>query len=205
MKPIEQKLVITIKKALYGETKEKTNLYYDQKKRDFTPINRQIRAPRVLCIDNEDNNLGVIDTFQALRIAEEKNLDLVQVSPPSRDRPPTCRVMDYGKFKYQQSKNQKSAAKKARANEIKVKEIKFRPNTNLNDLKTKAVKAEEFLNDGHKVKISIVFKGREISHQDLGKQTLQTFVDLVSNMVLVEQPILSGKVLSAVGAKRTEQ
>lgn len=180
-------------------------MYYDQKKRDFTPINRQIRAPRVLCIDNEDNNLGVIDTFQALRIAEEKNLDLVQVSPPSRDRPPTCRVMDYGKFKYQQSKNQKSAAKKARANEIKVKEIKFRPNTNLNDLKTKAVKAEEFLNDGHKVKISIVFKGREISHQDLGKQTLQTFVDLVSNMVLVEQPILSGKVLSAVGAKRTEQ
>lgn len=183
--------------------KEKTNLYYDQKKRDFTPINRQIRAPKVLCIDNEDNNMGVIDTFQALKIAEEKNLDLVQVSPSSREKPPTCRIMDYGKFKYQQSKNMKSAAKKARENEIKVKEIKFRPNTGINDLKTKAVKAEEFLNEGHKVKISILFKGREISHQDLGKQTLQTFVDLVSNMVLVEQPVLNGKVLSAVGAKES--
>jgi translation initiation factor IF-3 len=169
-----------------------------QKKREYTPINHQIRTPRVLCIDHLNNNLGEISTSEALKIANEQGLDLVQVSFNSKQNLPTCKILDYSKYKYQQSKNQKAAAKKQRENEIKLKEIKFRPCTDINDLKTKANKAQEFLDEGHNVKVSIVFKGREITHQDLARETLNQFMDFLPETHFMNKPTILGKILSVM-------
>src|SRR5690554_4765412 len=100
-------------------------------------------------------------------MALDAGLDLVQVSSGGRNSSPTCKILDYGKYKYQQSKNEKAAAKKQRENSVKIKEIKFRPTTDINDLRTKASKVQEFLNDGDKVKITIAFRGREVSHKEI--------------------------------------
>lgn len=147
--------------------------------KDF--INHAIRAPRVLCIDHEGVNLGVISISDALRIASENELDLVQVSPPVNGRPPTCKIMDFGKHKYEESKKAKAAAKKQRESEIETKEIKFRPTTDINDLKTKARKAIEVLEGGDQVRVTLTFKGRQLSHKEVGEHTLQEFLDLIPN------------------------
>lgn len=176
----------------------------DNKKRDFTPINHQIRNPKVLCIDHENNNLGLIDTSKALEIARNNELDLVQVSFNKNDNIPTCKILDYGKYKYQLSLNLKSAAKKQRESEIRIKEIKLRPATAENDIKIKAAKAQEILDDGDKVKISIVFKGRELNYKENAFETYDTFVGFLPDMQIIEGPTLMGKVLSAMGQKKPE-
>lgn len=171
-----------------------------------------IRAPRVLLIDHENQNRGVVTTSEALGLATEVGLDLVQVSPPSKDRPPTCKIMNYGKFKYDQTKNQKLAAKKQRESAIKVKEIKFRPTTDMNDLKTKAKKALEFIEEGNKVKITIMFKNSEISNygrqafaKDSAFDMLNEFLTLVPNLQLSCNPTMEGKYLVAMAERRTEK
>ncbi|HVI42753.1 MAG TPA: translation initiation factor IF-3, partial [Anaerovoracaceae bacterium] len=136
------------------------------KNQDRIIINHQIRGQKVFCINHENVNLGLIPLSQALNLAQEHGLDLVQVSAPSKDRAPTCKILDSGKYKYDLSKKKKEAEKKQREAIVKTKEIKFRPTTDLNDLKTKARKAEGFIEEGCRVKISITFKGREISHQE---------------------------------------
>lgn len=176
----------------------------DSKKRDFTPINHQIRNPKVLCIDHENNNLGLIDTLKALEIARNNELDLVQVSFNAKDQIPTCKILDYGKYKYQQSLNLKSAAKKQRESEIKIKEIKMRPVTGEGDLKIKAKKAQEILDEGDKVKISIVFKGREVNYKENAFETYNLFVSFLPEMQVIEGPTLMGKVLFAMGQKKSE-
>lgn len=178
-------------------------MYNNQKKRDFTPINNQIRSSKVVCIDNNDKNLGEIDTSEALKIAYDAGLDLVQVSS-GKNRYPTCKVLDYGKYKYQQSKNQKAAAKKQRENTIKTKEIQFRPSTEINDLKVKAEKAKEILNEGDHVRISVLFKGRELSYQDLAKETLNQFLMLIPDINIIERPTMSGKTLSVLIQKKQQ-
>ena len=176
----------------------------NSKKRDFTPINHQIRNPKVLCIDHENNNLGLIDTSKALEIARTQNLDLVQVSFNPKDNIPTCKVLDYGKYKYQLSINQKAAAKKQRESEVKVKEIKLRPATAENDIKIKAAKAQEIINDGDKVKVSIIFKGRELNYKENALETYNTFISFLPDMQVTEGPTLMGKVLMAMGQKKSE-
>lgn len=171
--------------------------------KNFTPINHQIKAPKVLCIDCNNDNIGIIDTYKALKLANEQGLDLVQIAV-SVDRTPTCRITNYGKFKYEQSKKQKAAAKSQRESVSKIKEIKFRPSTDVNDLKTKANKAAEFLDEGHKVKISILFKGREISYQEVAYETLNTFLNLIPTMQVIEKPLVIGRVLSVLGQKKTD-
>lgn len=174
------------------------NNFKNSTKRDVTPINNQIRAQKVLCIDHEGSNLGLIDTFKALEIARNNELDLVQISYNAKDNVTTCKILDYGKYKFQISKNVKAAAKKQRESEIKLKEIKLRPTTEFNDLKIKAAKAQEILADGDKVKISIVFKGRELNYRENGYETYKTFTDLIGNFQIVESLSLNGRVLSSI-------
>jgi translation initiation factor IF-3 len=147
------------------------------KKSDRSFVNHEIRAKNVRCIDKDNKNIGIISKIAAIRLAEKDGLDLVQVS--GKGDTPTCKIIDYGKYQYEQSKKQKLAAKKQRESSTKTKEIKFRPCTGINDLKIKAKKAATFLNDGCKIKVSVVFKGRERAHQGVAQDTLNTFIDLI--------------------------
>ena len=145
-------------------------------------INHAIRAPKVLCIEDSGQNLGVIATSDALKLALDSGLDLVQVARPMNGKPPTCKIMDYGKYKYEESKKAKAAAKKQRESEIETKEIKFRPTTDTNDLKTKARKAMETLEGGDHVRVVMTFKGRQLTHKEVGEATLREFLALVPNV-----------------------
>jgi translation initiation factor IF-3 len=142
-------------------------------------VNSAIRVPKVICINSDDKNLGALITRDALKLAQEQGLDLVQLSPPSKDKPPTCKIMDFSKFKYETSKKKKEADKKQRESIVKVKEIKFKPTTGAHDLEIKAKQAEKFLQENIKVKIAILFVGRAITHQELGTQTLEQFLSFL--------------------------
>lgn len=139
-------------------------------------INSGIRVPKVICISSDDKNLGTLITRDALRLAQDQGLDLVQLSPPSKDRPPTCKIMDFSKFKYETSKKKKEADRKQRESAIKIKEVKFKPTTGAHDLEIKAKQADKFLQDGCRVKVAILFVGRAITHQDIGTRALEQFL-----------------------------
>lgn len=129
-------------------------------------------------------------TRDALRLAAEQHLDLVEVAPMGK--PPVCRIMDFGKYKYEQQKREKEAKKKQRV--ITVKEVKLRPNIEDHDFDVKFKNAERFLNDGDKVKVTIMFRGRELSHPELGKQVLLKMANKLKEVVTVErEPKLEGK------------
>lgn len=153
-----------------------------------------IRAKKVLCIDKDNNNLGVMNFSEALSLANQDELDLMQIS--IKDNLPTCKILNYSKFKYEQSKKQKEVAKKQRESTAKIKEIKLRPSTSENDLRIKANKVSGFLDEGNKVKITVTFKGREISHKNLGIQTLNVFMAMLSNITIIDQLSSEGKMLS---------
>lgn len=157
--------------------------------KDFR-INEEIRAREVRVVDNEGNQLGIMSGRDALRLAEERQLDLVEIAPQAK--PPVCRIMDFGKYKYEQSKRDKEAKKKQRI--ISVKEIKMRPNIEDHDFQVKARNAVRFLKDGDKVKASIMFRGREIVHTKLGQQLLIRLAEEIKEFATVErQPKLEGK------------
>ncbi len=141
-----------------------------------------IRVQEVSLIYNGEQ-LGVFPTQEALNMAEEKDMDLVEVDPNSN--PPVCRIMDYGKFKYQQSKRAHEAKKKQ--NIIHVKEVKFRPNTDQHDYDFKLKNALRFLESGDKVKILIFFRGREIVHRENGQRLLERVTETLEDMAVVEQ------------------
>jgi translation initiation factor IF-3 len=141
-----------------------------------------IRTDKVRVIDAEGRQLGILPTDQALTAASEQGLDLVEVSPNAD--PPVCRFMDYGKFKYQQSKK---LHKKSVQSAVHVKEIKLRPYTGKHDLEVKIRHILEFLEKGHKVKISVVFRGREMLHQEHGLAVLQEITAAVQEHGIVEQ------------------
>ena len=167
-------------------------------------VGRQIRASRVLCIDQNNTNCGVISLSDALDLANKNGLDLVQISNGSKDKMPTCKILDYSKFKYDLSKKEKLAKKKQRESAVKIKEIKFRPSTGENDLRIKAKQASAFLEDGHRVKVTIVFRGREMSHRQIGEDTLQQFVDMLSNVEFESKPSMNGRNMVAILAKKTK-
>ncbi|HLE08813.1 MAG TPA: translation initiation factor IF-3 [Thermodesulfobacteriota bacterium] len=153
-------------------------------------INRQIRASFVRLIDGEGNQKGVLPIQQALKDADDAGLDLVEVSPQAD--PPVCRLIDYGKYKYQMSKKSHEAKKKQTV--VHVKEIKLRTGTGEHDFQFKVRNMKRFLSGGDKVKISIFFRGREITHLDRGVEMLNKVADEVKDMGVIEQkPKLEGK------------
>lgn len=151
-------------------------------KDDEPRVNSEIRANEVLLIDDQGNKLGVVSTIEALRLSEERDLDLVEVAPQAS--PPVCRILDYGKYRFQQQKRDKDARKKKKNQTVK--EIKMRPKIDQHDydFKVRAVKA--FLVDGHRVKVSIFFRGREMAFLDRGREVLNRVVADVDPLGKVE-------------------
>ena len=159
-----------------------------------------IRVKEVSVIDNDGKQLGVFLTQEALTLAEEQNLDLVEVAPNSN--PPVCRIMDYGKFKYQQSKRAHEAKKKQKI--IHVKEVKFRPNTDQHDYDFKLKHASRFLEAGDKVKVVVFFRGREIVHRENGQKLLERVVETLEDIAVVEQQAKQeGKTLCMIFAPKS--
>ncbi|MBM7854776.1 translation initiation factor IF-3 [Desulfohalotomaculum tongense] len=135
-------------------------------------------------MDNEGNQLGIVPTKEALRIAEDRQLDLVEVAPQAK--PPVCRLMDYGKYKYEQSKKEKEARK--RQHIINVKEVKLRPNIEEHDYQVKMKNARRFLKGGDKVKATIMFRGREIVYAPKGQELLKRMANELSELCTIERP-----------------
>ena len=151
-----------------------------------------IRVPEIRVIDADGNQLGVMPTEKALALAEEQGLDLVEVSPTAR--PPVCRIIDFGKFKYERSKRERESRKKQHT--IHVKEVKFRPKTEEHDYQFKKRHAEEFLSKGYKVKITMMFRGRELDHRELGMKMLERLEgDLVDVGSVERQPVFEGRLI----------
>ena len=141
-------------------------------------VNEQIRVRQVRLIDDEGGQVGIIDTREAMAMAREKSLDLVMVGPTAV--PPVCKLMDYGRFRYEQQQNEKENRKRARAQEVKA--IKFRVKIDDNDFQTKTNHVRRFLQEGHKVKVTIMFRGRERTHPELGERILHRVAETLSDV-----------------------
>ncbi|SLN57544.1 Translation initiation factor IF-3 [Aquimixticola soesokkakensis] len=153
-------------------------------------MNDRIRCPEVRLIGAEGENVGVVTPARALAMAEEAGLDLVEISPNAA--PPVCKIMDFGKFKYEQQKRESEARKKQKT--IEIKEIKFRPGTDTHDYDVKMRSVFKFLDEGDKVKITLRFRGREMAHQDLGRQLLERVSEDVKDIGKVENmPKMEGR------------
>ena len=153
-------------------------------------INEEIRDKEVRLIDVDGNQIGIVPIKKALDLAYERNLDLVKVAPNAK--PPVCRIMDYGKYKYELAKKEKEAKKKQKI--INVKEVRLTPSIEEHDLKVKAKRANEFLQNGDRVKVSVRFRGRELGHTEIGKEVLMKFAELTSEYGAIEkQPKLEGR------------
>jgi translation initiation factor IF-3 len=158
--------------------------------RDTTRINERIRVPEVRLIDETGQQVGVMRTDEALRYAQQKDLDLVEVAPDAR--PPVCRVLDYSKYKYEQAQKQKAARKHQQ--QINVREIKFRPKIAEHDYATKKGHVERFLRHKDKVKVTIMFRGREVTHPERGVMILDRLAEDLGELAIVEQrPIQDGR------------
>ncbi len=158
--------------------------------RDTTRINERIRVPEVRLIDDEGNQIGVLETAEALRFAQERELDLVEVAPEAR--PPVCRVLDYSKYKYEQAQKLKQARKHQQ--QITIREIKFRPKIAQHDYDTKKHHVERFLRHKDKVKVTIMFRGREVTHPERGTAILDRLAEELAELGVVEQrPMQEGR------------
>jgi translation initiation factor IF-3 len=151
--------------------------------RDQTRINERIRVPEVRLIDEKGEQVGVIPTAQALEQAQDRELDLVEVSPTSK--PPVCRILDYSKYKYEQEQKAKAARKHQQ--QVNVREIKLRPKIADHDYETKKGHVERFLKGQDKVKVTIMFRGREQSHPERGRMLLDRLLQDLSELAVVEQ------------------
>ncbi len=147
-------------------------------------MNREIRAQQVRLIDETGQMLGVMSVPEALRMAEDKGLDLLEIAPTAQ--PPTCKIMDYGKYKYEEKK--KAAASRKNQVIVTIKEIQMRPRTDQHDFETKMKHARRFLLDGDKVKVNLRFMGREMAHQGSGLVVVNKAIDFVKDLALVESP-----------------
>ena len=160
-----------------------------------TRVNERIRAREVRLIDEEGQMVGVMTSSQALAMARERGLDLVEVSPMAV--PPVCKLMDYGRFKYEQSKKENEARKHQKVSELK--EIRLSPRTDDHDLSVKARKIEEFLAEGDKVKVGVRFRGRELAHPELGRQLLEKIIAGLKSIAVIERPpLMEGKIMSMI-------
>ena len=158
-------------------------------------INDEIRIPQVRLIGADGKQVGVVPTSEAKRMAEEAGLDLVEISPTMS--PPVCRIMNFGKFQYEEAKRRHAAKKKQK--QIQVKEVKFRPGTDVGDYQVKLRNLIKFLENGDKAKITLRFRGREMAHQELGIQLLKRIEEDLKEVGMVEQfPRLEGRQLVMV-------
>jgi translation initiation factor IF-3 len=186
------KLFITLK-----QEETTINPKFSHKDNDNIRINFRIRAREVRVIGADGSQLGILDTKKAIELAQSQGLDLAEVSPTSV--PPVCKILDYGKYKYQQKKK----AQQSKKNQVVIllKEIQLRPNTDSHDVDFKVKHTIRFLEEGHKVKVSVRFKGRESAHSVLGYNMLNQVIDLVGNLGIVEQTAkMEGKILSIIFA-----
>ena len=149
-------------------------------------VNARIRAERVRLIDESDNQVGIVERYVAMSKAREVGLDLVEVAPTSD--PPVCRIMDYGKWLYEQKRRVREAHKKSQRHTTTLKEIRLRPETDKHDLDIKLSHAREFLEKGHKVQFTMFFRGRQMLHQDRGYEILNHIVELLQDLSKVERP-----------------
>ena len=147
-------------------------------------INEQIRVPKVRLISDDGSQLGIVPIEKAVNLANEADLDLVEVSPDSD--PPVCRIMDFGKYKYKLELSEKEKRKKQ--SQITIKEVKIRPKIGGNDFMIKEKYIEKFLKEGHKVKISIIFKGREIVHKEIGENLASKIIEDLNGKYILDQP-----------------
>ncbi len=153
-------------------------------------INDKIRAPEIRLIGADGGNVGVVHPAKAMQLADEAGLDLVEISPNAT--PPVCKIMDFGKFKYEQQKRESEARKKQKI--IEVKEVKFRPNTDTNDYDVKMRNVVKFLENGDKVKVTLRFRGREMAHQNLGRELLERVAKDIQDLGKVENmPKMEGR------------
>jgi translation initiation factor IF-3 len=168
-------------------------------------VNREIRAPKVRVISNAGEQIGILALYEALAMAEEQGLDLVEIVPGSN--PPVCKIMNFGKFRYDQSKREKE--NKKATHQIKVKEIKLKPNIDVHDLETKTRHAREFLTSGNKVKITCVFRGREMMHPEIGEKIVNEMCQVLEDISIAESPPkMMGRMLLVVlapGAKKKKE
>jgi translation initiation factor IF-3 len=160
--------------------------------KDEHRINERIRVPQVRLIDEKGNQVGVVETRAALQMARDRGLDLMEISPNAS--PPVCKICDYGKFKYEKKKKEQQARKKQTV--IKVKELQLRPQTEQHDLDYKFKNVRQFLIEGDKAKITIMFRGREIAYVDQGHKIMAQLQEIVKDIAVVEAPPkLDGKKL----------
>lgn len=158
-------------------------------------INEQIRARDVRVVSDTNEQLGVMSLRSAQQIAEERHMDLVEVAP--NGKPPVCRIMNYGKYRYEQQKREKEAKKKQKI--LTLKEVKLRPNIEDHDFYVKMKAAQRFLAEGSKVKVTIMFRGREMSHPELGRNLLVRFADELKEIAHVEKdPKIEGRNMTMV-------
>ncbi|NMB08839.1 MAG: translation initiation factor IF-3 [Tissierellia bacterium] len=164
-------------------------------------MNEEIREREVRLIDVDGEQIGVVPIKKALDMAYDKKMDLVKVAPNAK--PPVCRIMDYGKYKYELAKKEKEAKKNQKV--INVKEVRMTPNIEEHDLNVKARRAIDFLNNGDKVKVSIRFRGRELGHTEAGKEVLMDFYEIVSEHgVIDKQPRMEGRNMIMYLVPKTE-
>jgi len=162
-------------------------------------VNREIDSPEIQLITDSGDNKGVVSIAEALALAEEAGLDLVEISP--NNKPPVCKILDYGKYKYQAQKKAAEARKKQKT--IEIKEIKMRPNIDTHDYEVKMKAARRFFEEGDKVKVTLRFRGREMAHQDLGMKLLLRVRDELEEIAKVEfEPKLEGRQMIMVLAPR---
>ena len=166
------------------------------------PINEQIRAKEVQLIDENGEKKGTVKLNEALDLAYDKKLDLVLVAPNAE--PPVCKIMNYGKYKFEQAKKEKEAKKKQKVTEIK--EIRITPNIEQHDFDFKAKNARKFIEDGNKVKITVRFRGRELNYLKLGENNLNKFIEALSDIAAPEKKaVLEGKNMFIILAKKPEK
>jgi translation initiation factor IF-3 len=162
-------------------------------------INHQIRIRQVRVIDEENKQLGIMETADALALALHKQLDLVEIAP--NQRPPVCRIMDFGKYKYEEKKKEQASRRKQ--HQVQVKELRVRPATGDHDLQVKVKQARQFLADGDKVLVCCLFRGRQMAHKEVGEQMINEVVKLLSDVAKVESGIrMEGRRMVLLLSKR---
>ena len=153
-------------------------------------INEQIRDREIRLIGEDGEQLGIMSARDAMKLAREANLDLVKIAPTAK--PPVCKIIDYGKYRYEQARREKEARKKQKT--IEVKEIRLSPNIDTNDLNTKVNQARKCVSGGNKVKVAVRFRGRELAHTAVGKTILEDFAQKLSDIAVIDKPAkLEGK------------
>lgn len=163
-------------------------------KGDSTRVNDAIDAREVRLISEDGNQIGIVSKREALSEAEKRGLDLVEISPNAN--PPVCKIIDYGKYNYEQQKREKINKKKQHV--ITVKEVRFRPHTDTHDIETKVRKIREFIANGDRVKISVMFRGREMAHQEIGMDTIQNVIALLEDVAKIDKaPVQEGRFITA--------